>query len=257
MNKYLSLLQTHGIEPNFECSEEFFHSAGWKEVQINTIEDTTCVVNKDGSQILPSITNGGVILNDSCYIGFPGMDRGPMLDYEFIYNLLPMDFKFEGKEWKTTRKNMRKAEKELGKLRFEIVPNNVMDNSVYKLTQEMIEKMLMDWGADREMFAADSFVHYALRGRNRIFVRTPNGVLVAVLAWDFNYKYVNFRLCLAAPVQGLSDWCRIRFRQLVGMKWPGMQINDGGVCKNKGLYQYKERLCPIKINKICSVSSVS
>lgn len=254
-SKYLDMLAQFNIEPNFECSQEYFSAAGWTEhIQQGKIK----VMDKEGCQMLPSLdVQSGKILNDPCFIGLPNMSKeisvGPLLDQEFIYAGLPHDFDFAGGPWKTTRKNMRKAEKELGGiLGFELV-QPYEEQGKYQVLQAAIEKMLIDWGGNRDMFAPDLFCHFALNGQNRIIVRTPEKMIVALLAWDGNYKYVNFRVCLTAPVDGLSDWCRIKFRQIIGRKFPKHLINDGGVCKNPTLLKYKKRLCPEKINDIYSI----
>lgn len=249
---YLELLKKHNISPNFWCSEEYWKRAGWVERNKEhgkTGLTESWIENTAGEIMLPLIFENGKIDNFqpfwAGYSNIPIPDRNNIkfLDHEFIYK--PMenisDKDMPGKAWKTTRKNIHKIKREYGDLLIDII---------FPEVESKIEKLLLKWAGSKEIHDAELMTNYVLNGDHRkgLYIK---GKLVGVIVWDFNNTHINFRYCLVEDLPGLSDYARILFRTyiyyLYGSK---VLINDGGSLDNPDLYKYKERLCPIRINKI-------
>jgi hypothetical protein len=245
---YLDRLEALRIEPNFFCSEEYFRRSGWTPWEDDIYIG---VKDEDGYCALPPLPKVGT---DPDYIvphfaGFPGGPiRSPLrfLDYEFIYEGFPgyddinhLDRILLGGKWKSIRKNIHGVYRELGQNFF--MGCNIPESDA--------EDLLIKWAEGRDdIFSPDTMTAYVLSGDNRAGIfRGPGRELFAILVWDSNYQYINFRYCVVRDIPGLSDFARIVFR--AGTE---KQINDGGALGNPGLERYKRKFNPVKINSIYS-----
>lgn len=248
---YLERLEGLGLSPNFWCSEEYVMHSGWRTFQSES--DTLYVVDDENNSMLPSI--GRDSDGTGFWAGFSGIapvhDTVPgwsFLDLEFIYN--PYDFNFiDGSHWVNTKKNLRWAIEDV-KEPLQLVVVKAADTL-------LIDSFLMDWVASNDtenIFDPEVIVKYMYEGEHRHFLRgVITGKVYGILAWDKNYKYVNFRYCLImSGIRGLSDTARVCFHRYIARVFPGTLVNDGGALGNPGLERYKKRLNPIHINLIYS-----
>ncbi len=248
---YLTALCKASHLPNFWCSQEYFERAGWI---VKEVDGFIGVFDKDGKKMLPEIQLIPFVLLDysDSWAGFssiPAFWGGDELDYEFIYD--PQSFlDLSGSPWRMVRKNLRWAESDLGEKVF-------LDSSpiVTTTTEQEIMDFIVGWtegNNEKEFYDPEVMVEYLLKGKNRFFVRgVSSKSLYGILAYDYNWKYVNFRYCtVLGGVRGLSDTARVLFYQKIAKTFPGFQVNDGGSLGNDGLYRYKLRLNPIKVSKI-------
>jgi len=169
------------------------------------------------------------------FVGAPLLER--FFDHQFIYEPINpdnIDEFLSGKQMKSVRK-------QYNKYRDILTP--------FYNTQDDPEDLLMKWVGERDLYDPDVFVNYVFHGDNRIFIKNQKGELVALLIWDYNYKFINFRYCLVDPdYKGLSDYCRVLFRQLMYLRFPTKLINDGGSLGSPTLYTYKQKLKPLKVD---------
>lgn len=250
---YLARLESLGIAPNFWCSEEYIDAANWSTLCSPT--DTLWVVDEEYNIMLPGI---GM---DSGEYGFwagfsellPPKENAEIwdfLDYEFIY--MPSRFlSIEGPEWSASRKNMRWAVQDAGE------PLWLQNASLFAEKDTYIETFFGEWmeaNESTEIYDPEVLVKYIYAGRNRLFLRgLTSGKVYGIIAWDDNFKYINFRYCLVLPnIRGLSDLARITFYRYIARLFPEKLVNDGGSLGNPGLERYKKRLNPITINSIYS-----
>lgn len=224
--------------------------AGWIEKSVNeghASSEHHWVEDSEGEIMLPTIFKNGTVV-PTYWAGFSNIQpdfhykrKAELLDYEFIYE--PIDIKdMIGKQWKTTRKNIHKIQREHGELKMD---------GVNSITAEMISDLVDEWAQaewmDKEKDTiqdADVMTDYLLKGQNRRTLWIGNE-FVGMWVWDENWKYINFRYCILKPYPGLSDYARILFRCKANKL-----INDGGSLDRDELYKYKERLNPVEINKI-------
>lgn len=242
--------------PNFWCSEEYFEKAGWGVVEHGPWKGGSdaawySVMDDTGKNMLPAVEKTGMGLwYRNCWAGFSTMDPAraktgvDFLDYEFIYR--PSDFMdLSGGAWHTTRKNMRWAEKDAGE-GFQLWP---------AVSEAAIEELVTAWSEDSgevEYYDPEIMLKYLFHGQNRLFVVGRSGRLYGILAWDSNWRYINFRYCVVRPgIRGLSDTARVMFYRFSYARcFPGLLVNDGGSLDRPGLHRYKTRLNPFQVNQI-------
>jgi hypothetical protein len=241
---YLDLLKKYGIKPNFWCSEEYWEKAGWKEV-FN--QYWAWVEDENKKRMLPTLSiikNSYSALSNEYWADFSNtlfsLSKRELLDYEFIYEPIPNIEDLPGKKWKTTRKNIHRVQKQFGEL--EIKPIEPIKDSI-------IENFIESYLPDEELYDPEVMIKYLLYGKNRKLLVAKNTIM-GIIVWDENFKYINFRYCVVKEDPGLSDYARILFRKYIHDNYPGKLINDGGSLDKPSLYKYKERLCPLEINKI-------
>lgn len=242
---YLKTLEKFNIVPNFWCSEEYWEKAEWCEY---SFFDLITVKDKEGNPMLPTINikTGTIDPSYESQYSFPFQDFGffewKFLDYQFIYDPIEDMNNLPGNKWKTTRKNIHKISREAEKTGY----------CFYEPTPPIkeCEKLLEIWTCNNNVedyFDPEILIKFVLFGNNRIFLRYKDA-LQAILTFDENYKYINFRYCIVNNFPGLSDYTRILFRQM--MSYKNKQINDGGCLGRPGLEKYKRRLNPAKIQTI-------
>ena len=106
-----------------------------------------------------------------------------------------------------------------------------------------------------ELYDPDAMVEYLMSTYHRLALVGTSGHVYALLAFDFNRVFTNFRYCEtvgAEHLRGISDTARVLFYQY--LQWSGYTgpVNDGGALGRSGLEQYKRRLHPAEINTIRS-----
>jgi len=242
---YLEALESFGVLPNFWCSSEYFEKAEWvTHQQGNKLQ----VKNPEGMTMLPSIDIREGIQKDSCWAGFSGMRREgkPLLDFEFIYDPVSFQECIPASKYKMIRKNIKWALEDIGCTLHLVFSADLVDSKVI----DFLQAWNPSW-KDDESFDSEVFAQYLVNGNNRLFVVDYYNKVWGELVYDYNWKFINFRYCIVmSGIRGLSDYARILFYDWVSEKYPGIFVNDGGSLGRDGLYQYKMRLCPVKVNEI-------
>ena len=243
MNLYLEAIRLLGISPNFWCSEELFRRAEWSTLRDF---DLVWVADSEGNIMLPVYSEALKKLSFKTQFeyGFAGFSGGTFLDYEYIYN--PENFsQLDGGQWRKVRKN-------LGWATRYFIDNSIWPTITQEADPEAIAELLDKALSDLEWFSPELALEYALYGDNRWFlINGKNKKIYAILCWDENWAYVNFRYCFVDPdIPGLSDYARTEFYRLISEARPGKLVNDGGSLDQPGLATYKRKLNPIKINTI-------
>lgn len=254
---YLHLLEKHGVEPNFWCSEEYFRASGFK-----TVEDDlgyVAVVGDDQLIFPPIHREAGfphLLLRsfglDSVWSDFQGnhfQDWSPdLLDLEYIYDpkeILAM----EGSRFKTFRKNHRKIEKQYGadSLSYSRVEKD------HRLIQSDIDKLFIQWLENRgesEIIHDDSVLyHFITEGYNRAVLYHRDYGLLGINVWDENYRFVNYRYMICRPWPYLDEYMRWLFYSSLETE---KMVNDGGILDNPGLRWFKDRMNPIRVRNVYS-----
>lgn len=232
---FLNQIQKSGQSPNFWASEEYIDKA-----ELSWVEDDQCVGFKDesGSWFFPPLDREGrFVLDVDCWAGFPNVECGKFLDYEFIYD--PRAFlDLSGKKWKIFRKNVNKW---LG--------SNWEYRRLEDKDWEEIQELLIQWGEGLELYDSEVFVRYAYQGDNRFGLFVDN-ILRGVNIADVNFQFINFRFCFDSGEKYLNEFLRYMFYTSDWVLQQHKLVNDGGCLGLEGLEKFKRKLCPVEIRKI-------
>lgn len=164
------------------------------------------------------------------------------LDWQYLFR--PEDFRrMTGRRWEVFRKNCRKW------------PNR---NPGWTYTRDEPSGaeagiLIADWLERKGSHILDGelltrFAYF--EDDSEIFRRylyNKEGRLVAINAWDENWRYVNYRVCIADIEEPfLDEFVRYLFytdTQVVDAnKW----VNDGGSLDNLGLERFKDKMNPVE-----------
>lgn len=254
---YLHLLEKHGVEPNFWCSEEYFRASGFK-----TVEDDlgyVAVVGDDQLIFPPIHREAGfphLLLRsfglDRIWSDFQGnhfQDWSPdLLDLEYIYNpkeILAM----EGSRFKTFRKNHRKIEKTYG---TDSLSYRAIQPGEYSF-KHSIEKLFLQWlenrGAEEEIHDDEVLYRFLTQGTNRAILYHMEYGLLGMNIWDENHLYVNYRYMICRPWPYLDEYMRWLFYSSLETD---KLVNDGGILDNPGLKRFKDRMNPTRVRNVYS-----
>jgi hypothetical protein len=239
-------MKKHKVHPNFYCSEEYLR-----------FSDATCFtengwvwVESDGWALFPPLPMNKwrwsyeipyyweepiwADFIDTVYIS----RKMEFLDIEFIYN--PKAFKdLSGGDWNVYRKNIRKYPKRHEKWVYS-------NSSTYK----EVTNLLGEWLEGKKDVVED--VNFILRfvtdySTQRKFLYDGEGNLVAINAWDENYKYINYRFCITKPNQPfLEEFTRHQFYIDPVIQDSGKFVNDGGCLGSEGLKRFKRKMNPVQ-----------
>lgn len=250
IKEYFHLLEQSNHSPNFWCSLEYFQKANWRvesELKISDLPDLSpikawVVKDLDGELMLPYVDWMG-FHPEGCFAGFSTMPGKTFLDYELIYD--PSAFiDLCGSRWHMVRKNLRWAETDTKESLF-LTPALPKEGDL----TELLDYYFAD---DSDWYDPEVMLKYLYHGNHRFFLMGAiSGKLYGVLAYDYNYKYINFRYCVVLPgIRGLSDTARVLFYRQIAQIFPHYLVNDGGTLGDEGLYKYKMRLNPVEVRKI-------
>jgi hypothetical protein len=236
------------LKPNFFVSEPYLELAG-AEVMVG---DGWVWLDADGVCMFPPYKY--VVTPDhdfpldriwSDFDGFhPGIDWQPeFLDHEYIFD--PNDFNaMDGGKWNTFRKNVRKWPREH--------PEWLYVSACYN-TDEATE-LVADWldakqedVQDGELMARFALLELDERIHRRFMYYFDAGrpVLVGINAWDDNWEYINYRICMVkAGERFLDEFMRYQFYTDPEIQWEWKLVNDGGTLGNAGLERFKDKMNP-------------
>jgi len=260
-SKYLELMESNRIEPNFWCSEEYFKHANCEELRWDY---KTGISAPDYGLLLPPISNLGRVSIDpgiNIWADFPGymepfivefdylrVDR-KFLDYNYIYD--PRNFlDMSGGDWSVFRKNVRKWPRS--------VPVGVLVDYRRLLSSgdwyDEQEELFLKWLSNRpedNIQDDEVMMNFYFNGEHRAGLFRGNE-LVGVNVWDYNWKYVNYRYCICLPEPFLSEYMRFLFYTNPVSNIGGKMVNDGGVLDKPSLKAFKDKLNPVEVKKIYS-----
>jgi hypothetical protein len=244
------------VQPNFYCAKAFLAATG-AECFMTEDEMWTFVLEPvDGERIclfppLPTERNRGdgrVELFDtiwSDFIGYPvaGCYQREFLDYQYIYNQREL-VRMKGPQYATFRKNSRKwpARTQL-KLEWAPLSELPIEEAQY-LCGEWIERHSEDL-QDHETMLNYIFNTYCGNVEGLV---DNYGILRAIVGWDGNNQFINFRYCITQPDEPfLEEYVRLLFYQKSYVLANGLYrfVNDGGVVDSEGLERFKDRLNPV------------
>ncbi len=226
------------IEPNFWVSDEYISIKGLEFTQEANLIG---YIDHDG-WFFPPIDGDTMELDLSqpYYAGF--LDQYPKqsqeLDRQYIYHA--DDFSdLKGHKWNHLRKNTNTI-KALGKTIYRKLSEGEFDTQ--------IERLLENWGGDREVYDSDVLVEFALCGQHRWGLFRAGNELIGINIADFNWMFTNFRYCLDNGEQYVQSLLRLNF--YTDPEWfeehPKL-VNDGGDLDQKGISTYKQRLNPRRV----------
>jgi len=258
MKKYLKNLELKGVRPNFWCSLEYFELAGFKAIytnnEISIWDEDVLVFPPIGSKFPYSIN----LLNKSFWASFSNMNftnttssSFRFLDYEYIYD--PNNFKnLTGKKWKVFRKNIKKWANKNEDWKY----YRIEGNKYFDILKETLIKWLRTFPKDRIVHDSEVLLQYMKHGKNIKGLFNSQEEIVSINIWDTNYQFINYRYCICKPEPFLSEFTRYLFYQDPEILKQKKFINDGGTLDQLTLKQFKDKLNPIKINKIYSYIKV-
>jgi hypothetical protein len=265
MHKYMKALLSSGYSPNFYCSEEYWEKAEWV---YRSDKDNCWMEDADGERMLPTLYRPVLSRIQACkfvldpsypfFAGFSDMSvngilvdtRHKVLDWEFLYS--PSEFlNLSGSRWRPLRKNVNKVKRELG----ESLEAKV---ALHYTCPPDFRSFVVEWAEENkgiEFYDPEVMTQYFYGGNNRLFIKgQETGKIYAVCVWDDNFKYINFRYCFCLGKQkGISDYARVLFYQYIAQLDSQILVNDGGSLDSDGLFRYKKKLNPVRINTIRSL----
>ncbi len=165
-----------------------------------------------------------------------------VFDYEYIF--CPESFtRMIGGKWETFRKNSKKWARNN--------PNHVV--TMHEPTISSKSNLILNWIESHQLLVdGDFIIDYLLQKKNKgiNFQYVYKGAeLVGINAWDINWKYINYRMCIASPNEHyLNEYLRWNFYTYIAKTkcYIGYKVNDGGTLGDKGIEKFKDKLQPDK-----------
>jgi len=257
LREYLTRSQMTGNEPSFFHTLAYLEFAG-AEAWSNPMY--TWVTCEGWIMFPPLLTSGsGVVYNnplfpkgdiwcndiDNNYVG-SGAWHPQFLDWEYVFD--PTDFNdMAGGKWNTFRKNVRKWPREN--------PEWVYTDELQDWTA--LSVLMGEWMEGRADKAEDAelMLKYVFSSRQDVKknfmyngVQTPGcsyGELVGVNVWDWNWKYINYDLCVVKEGERfLDEFMRYSFYIDPEIFQTGKLVNDGGSLGREGLERFKDKMNP-------------
>lgn len=264
-SQYLKLMKKHQIEPNFFISETYFER---KDLVGKGNRDFVWIEQDDEIlfPVLPFVFSdekSDYYPAGNIWASFPNMVCSSdsdytkkFLDYQYLYR--PNDFlDLSGKKWETFRKNSRKWPKQ-NKVHTYMSIRNL---SAHTLSY-MVKPLLLDWltGEKQEIIQDAEFIANTLLYPNNRAERddyykilvNDNDEVVGLNYADENYKYINYRFLICKKEPFLDEYLRFLFYTDIEIRLKNKWVNDGGVLDSEGLERFKDKLNPVRKDKIYS-----
>ncbi len=253
--EYLTKSMITGIDPSFFLSQPYLdlnEAVVWKNEHWMWVESddwllfTPIRISQtpvDASYAFPKGMNIWCDDINDLYRD-PAMWQPKFLDFEYIFD--PTQFQnMEGGKWNTFRKNIRKWPR--GNPDYMYI-DQLMD-------LKALNDLCVDWFTPRVDAIEDGesilkfilFPHTMIR---RKYMYRKNWELVGVNVWDWNYQYINYRLCIAKTGERfLDEFMRFQFYQDPIIRASRKKVNDGGSLGNVGLERFKGKMNPLEKRK--------
>lgn len=177
----------------------------------------------------------------------PINDHYHFLDWQYLFR--PTDFlNMEGSRWEVFRKNSRKwSNRNPGWYYTETPPTS---SDAGELIAEWLDRKRNDVH-DGELLARFAFFEDGLP-IFRKYLYNKSGELVGINAWDENWMFINYRVCIVREDPFLDEFIRLLFytdEKVIGMN---KIVNDGGTLGHEGLQRFKDKMNPFEKHKIYS-----
>ncbi len=254
IKSYLNTARKIGVKPNFYLSQTYLELVGATCFD----EDGMLYIWERSIILFPSIKNGKLYKSDfyeiwsDLGINITGYTY-QFLDYEYIFD--PLDFdNMEGGQWKVFRKNVRKWPRANPDWKY------VTYSELNRFQRfHHIHQLIINWLKGKEDDCQDSCLlaevaHFSsYHGIGRKYLIQGNKV-VGINAWDENWEYLNYRVCMVDKSQPyLDEFMRYCFYTDPDIRAKGKWVNDGGVLDNPKLEKFKDKLNPLIKKKIYSL----
>lgn len=252
---YLTVMNNHGIIPNFFCSKPYLELH--PEISLQTGNGWVWLQDEEWTVFPPLIVSNNPgpcpqsVKKVWCNFEIPQerfVQTAPttpwmyeMLDWEYIFN--PHLFlNMEGGNWQTFRKNSRKWVRNN--------PEYTYSNSIVRMLDECSD-LIMDWverKGEENLQDGDFLLKFLLLDSPEMyygFLRNGDGDIVAINVADQNYLFWNYRICFSADEPFLDEFARLCFYTDPIILNSRKMVNDGGVLDSPGLERYKDKMNPV------------
>lgn len=250
---YLMKSKNWGITPNFFMSEPYLalcdarliKKDGWMWL----VDGEWCLfpplpITNSKDTIVPPPMNVWALFEEDRPIN----EHYKFLDWQYVFD--PKDFlNMSGKVWETFRKNSRKWPRRNLEWRYS---NEVPDHGeACELIAQWLESKV-NTVLDGELLA--EFTHFNKDlPISRKYLYNKEGRLMAINAWDVNWKYINYRVCMVREGEPfLDEFVRWLFYTDADIVKVNKLVNDGGTLGCAGLERFKDKMNPTKKIKIYS-----
>lgn len=205
---------------------------------------------------LPNMPIWASFPDDSRQLEYYKFYEKELLDSQYIYD--PVHFmNMKGGMWETFRKNCQKLPKKYPR---EFHYTTLTPNQAELLGSK---QLFLEWMGERldDMEDAEFLAEFGyfsnLPGIHRKYLLF-NDEVVAINAWDENYQFINYRLCVVKKdIPFLSEFARWLFYTDGWIHSAGKLVNDGGNLGNIHLANFKQKLNPLRINKIYTLTPIN
>lgn len=178
----------------------------------------------------------------------PFNDHYRFLDWQYLFRT--SDFlDMSGHRWETFRKNSRKWPNRNEGWRYSSdLPPSARAG---ELIAQWLDAKRNDVH-DGELLAWFAFFDSDLP-ISRKFLYNKSGELIAINAWDENWMFVNYRVCIVKSEEPfLDEFIRLLFYTDPDVISRNKIINDGGTLGHEGLERFKDKMNPFQKIKIYS-----
>jgi len=172
------------------------------------------------------------------------------LDWQYVFT--PASFKnMSGSLWEVFRKNCRKWPTRN--------PGWIYTNEEPSGSEAGL--LMADWLERKGSAALDGelLIRFAYFEDDpdifKKYLYNKEGKLVAINAWDMNWMYINYRVCMVDTNEPfLDEFARWLFYTDEDVLKTGKLVNDGGTLDNPGLERFKDKMNPVEKEAIYSWS---
>jgi len=258
LDLFLKRIEELGWRPSFYCSRAYLEAV---QPAVDIINGWL-ILTDEGVCMFPPVPMTTSVLYEGDFSRWPDFIWSDMegcimpdnyqkekLDFQYLYD--PDDFTtLEGKKWAIFRKNSKKWERR-HKSNLMIVPWSDID-------PEEMAVFIGEWLESKadDFQDADIMLKYLFQSNSKevhaFCILDNNENIKAILAYDINWTYVNFRYCMTKPGEDfLAEAIRLLFYKEL-MFGNDMLVNDGGVVDNPQLEWFKDRLNPVEKKTVYS-----
>lgn len=263
-NKYLKTAQNLHVNPNFWMSDEYLKAAEAVDYEQTGFSG----VRADGLNLFPElmpppwgfIKRGGnpywasPILRPTMTNVITEENGHTFLDYNFLYR--PSDLaEAKGGKFKKFRKNSRRVEKSHFQITGDLINTPISLQDIDNFVIEWVESKAPETVQDGDSLV--NFFFNAMATGEGIGIVAGRGEIgweiIGINLWDENWRYVNYRYCLANHgIPYADEFLRRRFYSQIAERVDKKWVNDGGSIDSEGLHRFKMSLNPVRVERIYS-----
>lgn len=251
-DNYLYLLDEFHITPTFWTSSEYLRALDIEEIHFGS----SVWLEEDGKCLFPPIHLNGWSQLDVDYIWAIAPDQSKwikeeekkFLDWEYLYNTTKF-LQMDGKSWSVFRKNSRKWKRNNQNSKVAYVTLRYNTEDLRRQLLDVFVQWIVGIRSEEDTIEdSDSIISYLEKGCGNYDVLLRDGEIVGFNAWDYSWKYINFRYSFYLPNEPfISEFLRLQFYLNIPN---GVLVNDGGSLGNTNLEKFKDKLQPLEKNLI-------